>query len=146
MSKLREAIPASNLEAGYADFTHQYMAAYGHLGPWVSVVPLEDTAFNRAKSNLAWIEATCAGALTLAPMWPDWLKPGVFTYDGLKGGLKPFDSALRVILSKFEDAEFQARVQASRDYIRENLLLDTVNARRWEIVNRLARQESGVVK
>ena len=33
------------------------------------VVPLVDDAFNRCKSNIAWIEATNAGAVTIAPSY-----------------------------------------------------------------------------
>ena len=48
---------------------------------WLAVVPLKDNLFNHAKSNLAWIEATCAGAMTLAPDWPEWRRPGVSNYE-----------------------------------------------------------------
>lgn len=137
MCELRKAIPAENLEAGYADFVHQYMAAFGHLGPWLNIVPLQASAFNRAKSNLAWIEATCAGAITLAPDWPEWQRPGVVNYQGLEG----FAEKLRLALGAFESPGWGA--DFSRDFIKGNLLLEQVNARRWEIIGELAE---GLVK
>jgi len=133
-SELRKAIPAENLEAGYGDFPHQYMAAFGHLGPWVSIVPLEDSAFNRAKSNLAWIEATCAGAITLAPDWPEWQRPGAVNYTTLK----VFEERLRGLIEMFSRAEVDWQVGDSREFIKENLLLDHANAQRWDIINQLA--------
>jgi hypothetical protein len=36
------------------------------------VVPLRDNAFNRAKSNIAQLEATFGGMLTVGPKWPEW--------------------------------------------------------------------------
>ena len=37
------------------------------IAPMLMVVPLEDNAFNRAKSNIVWLEGLHAGAITLAP-------------------------------------------------------------------------------
>ena len=47
----------------------------------VHIVPLEHTQFNLAKSNIAWIEATYAGAATIAPKFGEWLLPGIINYD-----------------------------------------------------------------
>lgn len=40
--------------------------------PDIVMVPLAETEFNKAKSNIAWLEATWAGALTVAPDWAEW--------------------------------------------------------------------------
>lgn len=50
------------------------------LKPKIMIVPLHDIPFNRAKSNIAALEATVAGAAVLAPNWPEWSFPGVTTY------------------------------------------------------------------
>lgn len=48
------------------------------LSPDVMFVPLEDTAFNRAKSNCAWLEATAVGAVTVANMsLPEFDRAGI---------------------------------------------------------------------
>jgi hypothetical protein len=39
------------------------------IGPDVLVFPLENNAFNRCKSNIAWIEATQSGAVCIAPSY-----------------------------------------------------------------------------
>lgn len=43
-------------------------------------VCLEDNRFNRCKSNIAALEAFYAGALTVAPEWPEWNIPGLYNY------------------------------------------------------------------
>lgn len=50
------------------------------LTPEIVVVPLHDSRFNRAKSNIAYLEAVTAGAITVAPDWEEWRRPGVITY------------------------------------------------------------------
>lgn len=44
----------------------EYFAALRLKKPAIMIVPLQDTAFNRAKSNIAWLEAASAGAIVLA--------------------------------------------------------------------------------
>ena len=48
--------------------------------PAICIVPLVDNTFNRCKSNLAWVEATAAGAITLVPDWPEWEGKATTTY------------------------------------------------------------------
>lgn len=69
----------------YQTLTHQdtllyWKYIYG-LAPKVFLVPLHDCFFNRAKSNIAYIEAMHAGAICVAPDLPEWRRPGVVTYD-----------------------------------------------------------------
>jgi hypothetical protein len=44
------------------------------------MVPLHVSDFNRAKSNIGWIEAVHAGAITVAPDFQEWRRPGVINY------------------------------------------------------------------
>jgi hypothetical protein len=48
--------------------------------PKVVVFPLVDCFFNQCKSNIAYIEALHAGAMCVAPDFPEFRKPGVCTY------------------------------------------------------------------
>lgn len=50
-------------------------------GATCGIVPLEDNAFNRCKSNIAQLEALAAGALAIVPDWPEWQLPGAFHYN-----------------------------------------------------------------
>lgn len=86
-----------------------YLETFKTLKPTVHIIPLLDNQFNRAKSNIAWIEATFAGAATIAPNWPEWQKQGVLTYSNLE----EFVAKLVGIIQKPESA--QSHVFASYD-------------------------------
>ena len=91
-------------------------------------VPLVEDGLNICKSNIAWIEATTAGMVTLAPDWHEWQKPGVLNYTSIENYgerlMMPLDGS-------------KLRWEASRDYIMENLTLDKVNEQRVTILNNL---------
>ena len=91
-------------------------------------VPLVEDGLNLCKSNIAWIEATAAGMVTLAPDWHEWQKPGVLNY-------KSIDEYGSLLMRPLDDAK--ERWAASRDYIMENLTLDKVNEQRATILNNL---------
>jgi hypothetical protein len=99
--------------------------------PALMIVPLEDQGFNRSKSNIAWIEATGAGAVTVAPHWPEWEMPGVINYQ------KITDFGARI--SEFLGGKYDAkeRWELSRDYLLNNLTLDRVNHARMELLHML---------
>jgi len=101
------------------------------IKPRVMHVPLVDNQLNRAKSNIAWIEATCAGAVTIAPNWPEWQKPGVICYDTPEDYTK---------LLKGGGLDYAKCWRDSMDYINKNLLLSKVNEKRVEIINGLLGQ------
>ena len=44
------------------------------------IVLLEDTPFNRVKSHLAWLDATLAGSVVIAPDYPEFQRDGCNTY------------------------------------------------------------------
>lgn len=94
-------------------------------------VPLEDNVFNRAKSNIAFIEAAYAGSVCVAPDWEEWRKPGVLNYKDHNGYMTAISSVLD---GKVDIAE---HVAASWDYITENLLLSKVNEKRAALVKKL---------
>lgn len=98
------------------------------LKPRVMHVPLVDNPLNRAKSNIAWIEATYAGAVTIAPNWPEWQRPGVICYDTEEDYKK---------LLMETSLDYAKCWQESMEYIKNNLMLSYVNTKRAEIINRL---------
>lgn len=57
-----------------------YMVSLRTRAPAVLFKPLQDYPSNRAKSNIAWIEATFAGAVCLAPEWDEWNDKGICHY------------------------------------------------------------------
>ena len=91
--------------------------------PKRAITPLCDTPFNRAKSNISWIESTVAGAVCVAPDFPEWNRPGIINY----GPTRPFKDA---VLEALEVANHGFENKKSEEFIRENLMLSTVNQKR----------------
>lgn len=55
-----------------------YFDTLMQLKPELMIVPLQDTKFNRCKSNIAWIEGTLAGATVLATDLPEFKSNGCY--------------------------------------------------------------------
>jgi hypothetical protein len=100
--------------------------------PGFFICPLADNIFNRSKSNIAWIEATYAGALCLAPNWPEWQKPGCLNYLDPKD----FEKSLDIMLyDKSNGAD--AHVEQSWQYIKSELIVSKINHKRLNIIESL---------
>lgn len=95
--------------------------------PRLMHVPLVANSLNAAKSNIAWIEATCAGAVCIAPDWPEWRMPGVLNY-------KSLEEYVQLLTSPEDRTE---NWKASMKYIEENLTLNKTNDQRIEILKTL---------
>lgn len=108
----------------------KYLKQLFKLSPKIHFVPLRNNEFNQSKSNIAWIEATYAGATVIAPDMPEWRKPGVINYDNSESGIC---YAMRQALDMNLEAEFRS----SKSYIEENLMLSNVNFKRKEILENL---------
>jgi hypothetical protein len=109
-----------------------YIEYLSNIPASVWVVPLADNTFNRSKSNIAWIEATWAGAAVIAPDWPEWKRPGVINY-------KDPDDFKRVLKETMGRAEKGPMIEVSDSlkHIRDNLTLPAVNEKRLQILHSL---------
>lgn len=92
------------------------------LAPAFVIVPLEDNAFNRAKSNAAWIEATHAQAVCIAPKMPEWDRPGIRQVKASWYG--EIDAAIRDLEDRDGVIQHRQQVVLSRKYIAEKLSLE----------------------
>lgn len=106
-----------------------YQAALGQTDASVLVVPLRDDAFNRARSNCSWLEATMAGLAVV-----HWTDKGQ-----CRDGMLPEFADVEYILSHNEwlagnDATVKDAYEVSMRYIEENLLLRRVNKARAEVL------------
>lgn len=113
--------------------TIRYMMKIKELNPAIYIVPLEFNEFNRSKSNCGWIEATYAGATTLAPDMPEWHKPGIINYKD--------PEEFKVLLQELIN-NHNMRVNnfmKSLRYIKSSLMLSQVNEKRESIIKRLTR-------
>lgn len=100
--------------------------------PAVTLVPLQDTTFNRSKSNISAIEAFASGSLPIAPDFPEFRFPGIVNY-------KSKDDFVAVV-SRVLSMPRKERSQLIRDgqqYITENLMLSKVNELRWKTITEL---------
>src|SRR4030042_3595638 len=58
-----------------------YFSRIKSINPAIYIVPLYPCAFNEAKSNCGFLEATYAGACTIAPKIEEWIRPGIINYE-----------------------------------------------------------------
>lgn len=108
-----------------------YLHSFRSIRPAVHLVPLVDTPFNRGKSNCAWLEATIAGAVVVAPDWPEWTRPGVMNYTSEYD----FETVVEAALAGGDLVE--QRRQESMECIRRQLTIETVNEMRARILKEL---------
>ena len=114
----------------YFDYFDQLTA----LAPAIQIVPWCDNAFNRCKSNLAWLEATAIGAAVLAPAWADvFALPGVWHYDGTAPG---FGARLEQMMATTPD------ITLSTEHLRRHYRLSQLNGMRCAIIQKHARKPS----
>lgn len=105
----------------------------------VHLVPLEDDALNRSKSNIAALEATYSGSRVVVPNWEHWKQiPGTVAYE--VGNVDSFfNAAKRAALQKAGDPE------EGWKWIQKNLLLSEVNTRRVQVIRTLmAKAQAGI--
>jgi hypothetical protein len=103
----------------YHNFIHQ-------LAPSVVMVPLHDSQFNRNKSNIAWMEASFAGARTVAPKWPQWEQPGVLTYSTPEEFHRNMDTAMTF--------NVETPAYDSWQTVKEKFNLTKVNEKRFDLL------------
>lgn len=100
----------------------QYLNTLYSLAPAIHIVPLVDNEFNRSKSNIAYLEATFAGAAVLAPDWMEWQQPGCWNYPGSHDGFKSMLLAI--------GGDYYHSPGTANDHVAYNLTLDQVNLKR----------------
>jgi len=106
-----------------------YFKTLFDLAPSCMHVPLHDNAFNRAKSNIAYIEGSYAGAVCVVPAW--WNVPGALSYtDGVS-----FSEAIRVILKGEVDKVAMNKI--AWEFVMDCLILSKVNVERLQLINSL---------
>lgn len=104
-----------------------YFRNINMINPNIFIYTLEDTQFNRAKSNISWIEATYAGAAVLAPDYlSEFIRPGIIS----------FNESMQDIFNavKKNNLLLQEMNEESWDYIQNKLLLSYVNQKRYQSI------------
>jgi len=101
------------------------------ISPGIYLAVLYPNKFNLSKSNCGWIEATYAGAVTIAPYMPEWVRPGIINYKDQA----EFKEKLQILIE--DEDKRRMNHKASFDYIRKNLVLSQVNKKRIKILEEL---------
>ena len=109
----------------------QFFNVMKQLNPAIQIVPLKINEFNEAKSNIAWLEATYAGAVTIAPPMEQWNRPGIIRYQDMD---HIYDE---IIDTMSNDKKRKAMWRDSYEYIESELLLSKINKKRSEIIEKL---------
>lgn len=117
-------IPGSSLMDYYAKIH------YPKWGIWVCM--LEDTPFNRCKSNILYLEATMSGAVCVCPDWPEWNKPGAFVYKDIMHFKEVMQQAIDA-----DGQEYAFRITAARNYIMLHQNLAKQNIERYNLLDKL---------
>lgn len=94
---------------------------------WTS---LEDTDFNRSKSNIAWQEAALAGASIVTPDLPEWLNPGCAVYHNAD----QFYNTMKRMLDRNDHKELG---EISWSAVKEKCTMKRAAETRWEIIQEL---------
>lgn len=106
-----------------------YFKTLFDMAPSCLHVPLHDNAFNRAKSNIAAIEGSYAGAVCIVPAW--WNMPGTVPYTDNAS----YYEALKSVLSG--EVDRVALNKITWEYVMDCLTLSKVNVERLQILNSL---------
>lgn len=140
-----DSMPEGSVKVMGEQDTFQYFKYIHDLKPKVMLFPLADNTFNRCKSNIAYLEAIHAGAICVAPNWPEWKHPGVINYGKSLDHDQPLD--LRTSEQSFlEAAKFAMEIsdEAHRNYIgygrkhiAANFSMNVVNDHRITLISEL---------
>jgi len=102
-----------------------------NFSPTLLHVPLFDSPFNRAKSNIAYIEAAYFGAVCLAPDWDAWQVEGILHYSDNQS----YFDAIKAVATGGVDPIPMAKI--AWQYVQDNLRLSKINVQRIELINSL---------
>lgn len=109
-----------------------FHSLYRKIHPSIAIIPLRDNVFNVSKSNIAWQEATFAGAVSVHPTTYQWRDCPGHRYDSIEDFADKMEKA---IVTFEEDRE--THLQTWRDSvqkIKNEYLLSTHNKTREQAI------------
>jgi hypothetical protein len=111
------------------DIMEYFPALREEIKPSVVIVPLEDSPFNRAKSNIAWLEATYAGAVCAATDFEEWIQPGVQVFNK--------ETFVKNVNFLLKEASLSTMLAESHQEIHPDFCLSSINTLRRDIIESL---------
>ena len=113
-----------------------YMKFLAELRPKVVMVPLKDTEFNKSKSDVSWLEATMAGAISVVPDFIDSFKGKGLPYSNPKHF---YDQI--ICATKLGSAAF-----STQDFMMAERSLDVINKWRMDCMELILKEYSPKVQ
>lgn len=123
-------LPSNRIKLWANDGVIEFIKKMIKLAPEIVYVPLENIPFNHAKSNIAWQEATLAGAKVVMPNWIEWERLPGFKYSDNAS----FKNAFRLAL---HDQFSNNTVKSAKKFLHQGYNLSGVNQKRVEIIETL---------
>ncbi len=123
-----EHLPSNRIKLWANDGVIEFIKKMIKLAPEIVYVPLENIPFNQSKSNIAWQEATLAGAKVVMPFWYEWIDLPGYHYSDNEGFKASFKRALN---------DNNSIVTNAKSHLNNILNLFHVNKDRFKIINEI---------
>lgn len=108
-----------------------------NIGPAIQIVPLTDDQFTRSRSNMAFMDATTAGALTVARNFKHFMVPGVINYRDSKDFTEIMHRLMDTFPEQFETEATRDKIMQSWKYIEENLTFKAVAPKLFSLIEKV---------
>lgn len=108
-------------------FFPMHMASFS---PDIVVFPLLDNPFNRSRSNNGWLESSYCNAITIAPDFEEWRRPGIVNYSAGNLG-----ATLEAAIENIE--AMRSFPAESWDFISKHLFLSNINTLRHSLMRQI---------
>jgi hypothetical protein len=92
-------------------------------------VCLEDSMFNKCKSDVANIEGLASGAMTIAPNWEEWKETSTHRYNTKEEFVSKFNKALNQVRDNTQPEKPKLRLLSEANKVRAELIKGLVNAK-----------------
>lgn len=127
--KIKENMEPSRLSIYKFANPWVYMRNLCEVRPEILIVPLQDTYFNKSKSDVSFLEATVAGAITFAPVFIDAFKK--VTNLWLYPNTNLFQSQLSCLINIKDKKHL---IEKSQKEVSTNRSLDQMNFKRYKSI------------
>lgn len=111
-----------------------FVRNYSNFHPTLQIVPLIKHRFNEVKSDLAWLDGTLVGAVSLCPSGEMWASDGMESYDF--GDPNSFATEFNTLLGRTE-GYLKKLWEISWDEIKSTRMVSQINKTRMEIIENL---------
>jgi len=118
----------------------RYFNVIREMKPSLVLVPLDERPFNLSKSNIAKIEATMCGALSVCPNWSEWKwDENEMNLDNehLYNNVAEFTKQSNFLIDRFRtnDRTLQLDYEYLRDFMTFRYSLKAMNSKRYNILS-----------